>query len=157
MASDPPRPLTTVLLTSLALVAFALNSVLCRQALGPRAIDAASFTTLRVASGAATLVLISRLRRKVSGSERRPPGFWSPAALFVYAACFSFAYLSLTAGTGALILFGSVQITMMFSALKAGERPTRLAWLGYTAALGGMVYLVAPGVQAPSPTGALLD
>jgi drug/metabolite transporter (DMT)-like permease len=137
-------------------VAFAANSVLCRLALGPGAIDAASFTTVRVAAGAATLALILKIRSRGSPLGLRPHSSWAPAALFLYAACFSFAYVSLSTGTGALILFGAVQITMMVAALRGGERPSTLAWLGYTAAAGGMIFLVAPGVEAPSLRGALL-
>lgn len=156
VATSPSRSWATVLFTSIALVAFAANSILCRQALAPKAIDAASFTTLRVAAGALTLVLIHRVRAGRLPGLRRPRSNGSPLALFLYAACFSFAYVSLPAGTGALILFGAVQITMMVAALMSKERPTKLQWLGYATALAGMVHLVAPGVEAPSLSGALL-
>jgi drug/metabolite transporter (DMT)-like permease len=143
----------TVAFTALALLAFAANSLLCRSALGHATIDAASFSTLRLASGAAILVLISL----VSRSERPVLGSWMSAGLlFLYAVPFSFAYVSLGAGTGALILFGAVQATMLGWALIRGERPDALEWVGVLAALGGIVYLVLPGVTAPSPGGCAL-
>lgn len=144
----------TFLLTGLALVAFAANSVLCRLALGRESIDPASFTTVRLGSGALTLFIISRFR----GAKLRPnrDNWISPVMLFLYAIAFSFAYVNLSAGTGALILFGSVQATMILSALRSGERPHRLEWTGLLLALSGLVYLVFPGLAAPSFTGSLL-
>jgi drug/metabolite transporter (DMT)-like permease len=136
------------------MIAFAANSLLTRAALGPRAIDAASFTTIRLAAGAAMLWLILRFVRRDEASGH---GDWVPAAaLFVYAIAFSLAYLSLPAGTGALILFGAVQITMLAAALRAGERLTPLSWLGFSAAVAGVAWLVSPGVSAPAPLGAAL-
>jgi len=136
------------------MIAFAANSVLCRMALAPDAIDAASFTTLRLASGAATLWVLIRV---LSKPHSRPGGSWESAIyLFIYAIAFSFAYVSLSAGTGALILFGSVQITMIVWALVTGERPHPGRWIGMAIALGGFIYLVLPGVTAPSPVGAML-
>lgn len=146
--------LLTVALAALTLVAFAANSVLCRLALGGGAIDAASFTTIRVASGAAMLLLVSRLTR-TRGSGLG--GNWGSAVvLFLYALPFAFAYTTLSTGTGALILFGCVQATMMIAALRAGERPTLLEWAGLAAAIAGLVYLVSPGLSAPDPPGAAL-
>ena len=143
------------LLTTATMVAFAANSVLCRLALGDTTIDAASFTTLRLLSGTIMLLVVSRV-----ASRKRPAdsgGNWlSAAVLFVYAAAFSFAYISLSAGTGALILFGTVQATMILVALRTGERPRPLEWLGFVAAFGGLVYLVLPGLSAPSPSGSAL-
>jgi drug/metabolite transporter (DMT)-like permease len=140
-----------VLLTLAALVAFASNSILCRLALGGGAIDPASFTTIRLVTGAAALTLIAGLRRE------RPAGdTLSAAALFLYAAPFSFAYLFLDAGAGALLLFGAVQATMIAAGLRAGERPHRGEWFGLAAALGGLAYLLAPGMRSPSPVGAAL-
>src|SRR5262245_42149458 len=137
------------------MVAFAANSVLCRLALGHATIDAASFTTVRLVSGAAMLSALALLLHR--GQPMAPRGSWRAAtALFGYAIAFSFAYLSLSAGTGALILFGAVQLTMIVAALRAGERPGVLQWLGFACAVAGLVYLVAPGVKAPSPIGALL-
>jgi drug/metabolite transporter (DMT)-like permease len=137
----------------LALTAFAANSLLCRAALGHALIDAASFSTLRLASGAATLLLIS----VVKGTKRGVLGTWASAGLlFLYAVPFSFAYVSLGAATGALILFGAVQATMLGSALLDGERPEVLEWTGVVLAAGGIVYLVLPGLAAPSPVGCAL-
>jgi drug/metabolite transporter (DMT)-like permease len=142
----------TPLLTLLALVAFAANSVLCRLALGGAAIDAASFTTVRLASGAVALLFITTLVNKSFPSLRRRRLKFTPAVLlFLYAAAFSFAYTGLTTGTGALILFGSVQATMLVAALRSGERPHPLEWAGLACALAGLVYLVLPGLAAPPP------
>lgn len=144
----------TVLFTVSALVAFAANSLLCRQALGHAAIDAASFSTIRLASGAAVLLLITRATRRGSMAMR---GTWGSAALLsLYAVPFSFAYVSLGAGTGALILFGAVQATMLAAALSSGARPHAVQWTGLALALGGLVYLVMPGLAAPSPVGCAL-
>ncbi len=144
----------TALAAALALVAFAANSVLCRLALGPRAIDAATFSTIRLTTGAATLVAIDVWRRRRTFALG---GSWlSAACLFLYAVPFSFAYLSLTAGTGALVLFGAVQVTMLLAALRAGERPQPLQWLGLAMAICGLIYLVLPGLAAPPPIGAAL-
>ena len=146
-----PRILTA-LYTSLAMVAFASNSLLNRLALGRDSIDAASYTAIRLMAGALVLWLISSLQRNREESNIR--GNWiSAAMLLLYAIAFSFAYLSLSAGTGALILFGSVQMTMILVALRSGERPQPLEWLGLLLALGGLVYLVLPGLEAPSPLG----
>jgi drug/metabolite transporter (DMT)-like permease len=147
-------PATTVLCTGSALIAFAANSVLCRLALGRATIDAATFSTIRLASGSLALLLLSVWLR---GGALRIRGTWGSAALlFLYAVPFSFAYISLGAGTGALILFGSVQATMLMAALGAGERPHPLHWVGLALALTGLVVLVLPGLRAPSPAGAAL-
>ncbi|MGE5220579.1 MAG: DMT family transporter [Chloroflexota bacterium] len=147
--------MTTALLTLLALVAFAANSIFARLALGGSSIDAASYTAVRLLMGAATLWLIARFRRTVA--EAPTGGNWTSAAmLFLYAAMFSFAYVKLTTGTGALILFAAVQITMIAVGLHRGERPSVRHWVGLATAITGLVYLVAPGVTAPSLTGSLL-
>jgi drug/metabolite transporter (DMT)-like permease len=142
----------TPVLTGLALVAFAANSVLCRLALGGATIDAASFTSIRLASGACMLFFISALANKnspsLSASQRRIK-FLPALLLFLYAAAFSFAYTGLTTGTGALILFGSVQATMLLAALGSGERPRLTEWAGLSLAVAGLVYLVFPGLTAP--------
>jgi drug/metabolite transporter (DMT)-like permease len=144
-----------VLLTTLAMIAFASNSLLNRLALGQKAIDPTSYTTIRLVSGAIMLFLIASLQRKNGGAILR--GSWiSAALLFLYAITFSFAYLSLSAGTGALILFGSVQLTMILVALQRGERPQVMEWIGLWLALGGLVYLVFPGLAAPSWLGSML-
>jgi drug/metabolite transporter (DMT)-like permease len=141
-------------LTATAMLAFAANSLLCRLALAGGRIDPASFTSLRVVSGAVALSLIFVVQR------RRPPVFaanWrSVLALTGYLVFFGFAYLSLKAGAGALILFGAVQLTMFAAALRAGERLSAAAWLGFVVALGGLFYLVSPGLAAPDPLGAAL-
>jgi drug/metabolite transporter (DMT)-like permease len=145
----------TLLYTIFALVAFAMNSVLCRLALGAAAIDAASFSTIRLLSGACTLLLITVLFKGNVSSLNR--GNWiSPALLFLYAIAFSLAYINLSAGTGALILFGSVQATMLIAALRSGERPHPLEWAGLFLALIGLVYLVLPGLAAPQPVSSAL-
>ena len=144
----------TALLTAFALVAFAANSVLCRLALSPQAIDAASFSTIRLTSGAVTLALLSRW---MSAPKEKPAASWASAVvLFLYAVPFSFAYNGLSTGTGALILFGSVQVTMMVGAVRSGERPHVLQWIGLALALTGLVYLVLPGIAAPPPSSAAL-
>ena len=143
----------TAALTALAMAAFAANSLLCRLALGHALIDAASFATVRMAAGATILSLIVWLR----GRNFRGHADWrTAAALFVYMAFFSFAYRSLTAGTGALILFGAVQLTMFVMALRAGEHFSILSWMGLAAATAGLVYLMTPGLTAPDPIGGLL-
>jgi drug/metabolite transporter (DMT)-like permease len=142
----------TILFTTLAMIAFASNSLLNRLALGQDAIDPTSYTTIRLSSGAAMLFLLASLQRKQNTPILR--GSWRSAAfLFMYAITFSFAYLNLSTGSGALILFGSVQVTMIIVALKSGERPHAMEWVGLFLALGGLVYLVFPGLTAPSPLG----
>jgi drug/metabolite transporter (DMT)-like permease len=137
-----------LLLTAFALTAFAFNSILCRMALGSGEIDAASFTTVRLFSGAVVLAFLAFLSgktRNVAGS-----GNWKSAFfLFAYAIGFSFAYLGLTTATGALILFGFVQLTMIGVALAKGERPVMLEWLGLIVAVAGLIYLVLPGLSSP--------
>lgn len=153
-ARAPSVSLRIVSLTALAMVAFAANSVLNRLALAPELLDAASFSTIRVGSGALTLWLILAIRG--GSGETRVIDLRMPVALFIYIAGFSFAYLSLGAGTGALILFGTVQLTMFAVALYQGERFPILGWAGLAAALGGLAYLVSPGVEAPDLFGAVL-
>lgn len=139
-------------LTTLALLAFAGNSLLCRAALQHTPIDAASFTTIRLISGALVLWLLVQLTRR----EATGRGSWPSAlALFAYAAAFSFAYVSLPAGTGALLLFGSVQTGMIGWGLVKGERFSTLQWVGLVLALAGLVGLLLPGLSAP-PLGAAL-
>jgi drug/metabolite transporter (DMT)-like permease len=117
--------------------------------------DAVGFTSVRLVSGAVTLVVISYLFSKGKGNIKR--GSWPSAFfLFAYAICFSFAYVGLAAGTGALILFGSVQMTMIAVAVFRGQRPSTLEWLGLVVAVGGLVYLVLPGLTSPPLTSSLL-
>ena len=145
----------TAVLTILALIAFAGNSVFCRLALAGPIIDPASYTAIRLITGAVTLWIITAFRRKES--LRKSGGSWiSAAMLFLYAVTFSFAYISLSAGTGALILFAAVQITMIAVGLHRGERPETLEWLGLFIAIVGLIYLVSPGITAPSIVGSLL-
>ena len=146
-----------VIFTTFALVAFAFNSILCRMALRGGEADAAGFTLVRIAAGAITLIVISYFAGSGKGSQIWERGNWISAFfLFAYAVCFSFAYLGLTAGTGALILFGSVQLTMILVSLIRGERPKSLEWVGLVLAAGGLVYLVFPGLSSPPLTSSLL-
>ncbi|GAA0785138.1 DMT family transporter [Marinobacterium sediminicola] len=140
-------------LTSLAMIAFAGNSLLCRAALQDTTIDAASFTSIRMISGALVLWLLIQLRN----GEAVGRGSWlSALALFVYAAGFSYAYLSLGAGTGALLLFGAVQATMIGYGLWQGERFTAVQVMGLLLALSGLAGLLLPGMSAPPLSGAVL-
>jgi drug/metabolite transporter (DMT)-like permease len=140
------------LLTALALLAFAGNSLLCRLALHGGHADPAAFTAIRIVSGAAALWLVLQLQRR-----ERIAGDWPSAlALFVYAVAFSFAYMSLSAGTGALLLFGAVQASMLLAGLMSGERLGPWQTLGLALALAGLIYLVLPGLAAPDPLGAVL-
>jgi drug/metabolite transporter (DMT)-like permease len=137
-------------LTVLALCGFAANSLLCRLALRGGAIDAGTFTLVRLLAGAATLALIARPRAAWAA------GSWaSGAALAAYAVAFSFAYLALGAGIGAFIVFGSVQATMIGWGAFRGERPTARQWLGIAAALAGLAILTLPGMEAPPLPAAL--
>ncbi|MGV3653939.1 MAG: DMT family transporter [Noviherbaspirillum sp.] len=152
-------------LTLVALTAFAGNSVLCRLALKDTAIDAASFTAVRMASGALVLLMLVCLRRGAAGPGRERAGMqgramggdWmSGLVLALYACTFSFAYISLPAGAGALLLFGAVQITMILTGWWAGERPSLRQGAGLSLAVAGMVAMVLPGLSAPPLAGALL-
>jgi drug/metabolite transporter (DMT)-like permease len=138
----------TAFYTLFALVAFAFNSILCRMALRAGEIDTASFTVIRLASGAMVLaILLSAFSRK--GNLLKTGHWLSALFLFAYAICFSFAYLGLTAGAGALILFGAVQLTMVGVALIRGEKPTAVELIGLVVAVGGLIYLVSPGLSSP--------
>ena len=156
---SPMSRLRLLILVSTAMLAFAGNSLLCRMALKHTAIDAASFTAIRLLSGACMLWLVVWLTRGKAPSHpaRRPlPGSWlSACALFVYAAAFSFAYVSMSAATGALLLFGSVQATMIGYGVWRGERLGALQWAGIALALAGLVTLLLPGLAAPSPLASL--
>jgi drug/metabolite transporter (DMT)-like permease len=151
-AVDQDR-IAAIVITAVAMVAFAANSVLCRVALTQTEIDPASFTLVRIVSGAVMLTLLFGARSK----SLSVAGSWPAAiALFVYAAAFAFAYVSLPAGVGALLLFGAVQVTMVVTGLIKGERVRPLQWVGLVFAFSGLAVLVAPGVSAPSPIGAIL-
>lgn len=145
--------LRTLVLTALAMAAFAGNSLLCRLALKETGIDAASFTALRLVSGALVLWAVARSRRGAPAGR----GNWlSALALFAYAACFSFAYTSLPTGTGALLLFGAVQALMIGYGLWSGERLRPVQLAGLALAFGGLAGLLLPGVSAPPLAGAVL-
>ena len=151
--SDISPGLRTALLTFFAMLAFASNSLLCRVALRDTAIDAASFTAIRLVSGALMLALLLRTR----GVRPTAGGSWPMAAmLFAYAVFFSFAYRDLTAATGALLLFGAVQLTMMGYGLWTGERIRGLSLAGLVIALGGLLGLLLPGLASPPPLAAAL-
>ena len=141
-----------LVLTALAMAAFASNSLLCRIALRETSIDAATFTVVRIASGAVCLGVVVRMR---TAGSMKTGSWWSALALFAYAALFSFAYLRLTAGTGALLLFGAVQATMILWAFQRGERFRPRQWIGFFVAIIGLIVLVSPGLSAP-PLGAAL-
>ena len=147
-------PLRVLAWTLLTMVAFAANSLLTRAALVDTSIDAASFTGLRLASGAMALWILVALR----GARGSPgTGNWASAlALFAYAAAFSLAYVSLPASTGALLLFGAVQATMIGYGLSRGERFRVIQWLGFAVAIAGLVLLLLPGLSAPPLAGSVL-
>jgi drug/metabolite transporter (DMT)-like permease len=147
------------LFTAFALMAFAANSVLNRLALGGNMIDAGSYITLRLVSGAVTLWLINAVSKRKIGWLRGHhflDSLVSAFYLFLYGVCFSFAYRSLTSGTGAFILFGTVQTTMLAVLLSRGEKPHISEWVSLLIALGGLGYIVFPGLSAPDPLGAFL-
>ena len=158
MAADRPTAAETAALTALALTSFAFNSILTRMALGRAAaghLDAGNFTAVRLTTGALVLALLVRAH---SGSWQalRGRGWGGPLALFAYAAPFSFAYLRIGAATGALVLFGSVQSSMIGWGLLRGERPGARTWLGLLLAAGGLVALNLPKAGRPDPLGAAL-
>src|SRR5439155_9979475 len=141
------------ILTLLAMIAFAGNSLICRLALTQTTIDAASFTFIRILSGAVALWLVVTIRKRTSPKA----GSWASAlALFAYAAAFSFAYISLSAGTGALLLFGAVQATMILWGLYKGERLDAIQIAGFVVAVTGLIALVFPGLSAPPLIGSIL-
>jgi drug/metabolite transporter (DMT)-like permease len=170
------RSTRILILTLLAMIAFASNSLLCRAALTKSSIDPASFTFLRIFSGAVALWLIMSIRKKMVADRTTSPlvetfcnsslivrylslryGNWiSAVALFAYAAGFSFAYTSLSAGTGALLLFGAVQATMILRGLHRGERLNTIQIVGFIVAVTGLVVLVFPGLSAPPLIGSIL-
>ncbi|MEP7071208.1 MAG: DMT family transporter [Verrucomicrobiota bacterium] len=147
------KPTRLILFTALALAAFAGNSLICRFALQHTRIDAATFTSLRIVAGALCLGAIGLLRR----AGRPAAGSWRSALpLFIYAASFSFAYLRLSAGTGALVLFAAVQITMIVWGFVEGERLRPWQAIGFVVAFGGLILLLLPGLSAPPWQGAAL-
>ena len=149
--------LRVAILSALAMIAFAANSIIARLALGNRGIDPGTFTLLRLSSGAFSLILIVHFSATRNRRKLEVLGSWTSATLLlVYAATFSYAYISLSAATGALLLFAVVQTVMLSVALRSGERPglTRIA--GLALALTGLIALVGPGISRPSPIGAFL-
>lgn len=146
-----------LIITTATMIAFAANSVFGRLALGANAIDPASYSLVRLASGALMLALLIALRQGAASRNALAAGNWaSAAALFGYAAAFSFAYLWLDTGVGALILFACVQGTMIGWSIVKGEHPTALEWAGLAVAFAAFVWLVSPGLAAPDPAGAAL-
>jgi len=140
-----------ILLTSFVLIAFAGNSVLARLALSQTDVGPWTFSLIRFVSGAAILLVMTKPK-----ASWRAGSWWGAAALCGYGVFFSFAYLKLATGTGALLLFVSVQLTMLLTAFRRGEHLSPLQWGGLIMALGGLIYLLAPGIEAPSPIGAAL-
>ena len=147
--------LKTLLYTFIALIAFAGNSVLGRYALKGDAIDATSFTAIRLFSGAILLILLVAFKNrfKVNYSE----GSWLSAfSLFLYALTFSYAYITLNTGVGALILFGTVQVTMVVMSIIKGKMLSKGEWIGLLIAFSGLTYLLLPSASAPSLYGFIL-
>jgi drug/metabolite transporter (DMT)-like permease len=143
--------LATAALTSAALFCFAGNSWLCRAALRSGEIDPASFTAVRIAAGALVLALLVLARAPAAAGSRFAGSLGSALALFAYAIAFSLAYLRLSSGVGALVLFGAVQLTMMFGGFRAGHLPTIFDAAGMAIAFAGLALLALPGATAPEP------
>jgi drug/metabolite transporter (DMT)-like permease len=135
---------------------FAANSLLARFALRSGEIDAGSFAAVRIGAGAAALALLTSFRREDGSATRQHGSLRAALALFSYAITFSYGYLLLNAGTGALVLFAVVQMTMLGKGIADGERPRSSEWIGLAVAFGGLVYLALPGLTSPSTTGVLL-
>jgi drug/metabolite transporter (DMT)-like permease len=144
-------------MTMVAMIAFAGNSLLCRAALAQTSIDSASFTSIRLVSGALVLWLVFYFKKRQLNTPLKVEGdWWSAISLFCYAAAFSFAYLQLTTATGALLLFGSVQLTMLGHGLARGERLCAAQILGLLSAFSGLLILLLPGVESPPIDAAVL-
>ncbi len=156
MTIQTPPSLRTLWLTAVAMTFFAANSLLARFALREGEIDASSYTAVRILAGALVLALLVATRGGGARAVSTNGSLRAALALFGYAILFSFAYLSLDAGTGALILFAAVQITMLGAGILGGEQPRAPEWIGLALAFGGLVYLVSPGLTAPSPAGTAL-
>jgi drug/metabolite transporter (DMT)-like permease len=154
----------TALLTALALIAFASNSILTRLGLGGGEMDAATFTLVRIAAGAVVLAALVRIQHgppgakasRARGGRVGSVGWVGPVALFAYAAPFSFAYVRIGAAAGALLLFAAVQITMIGRGIAAGERPGLRGWAGIALAAAGLGWLTLPAVGRPDPIGSAL-
>jgi len=158
LAEELPRNIKTFGYTIIALIAFSANSVLCRMALKNNAIDASSFTVIRLLSGIVVFAILFSLKsKKTSDIPEAQNGGWKPALmLFLYAVTFSFAYISLDTGTGALVLFAAVQLTMIIASIINGNRLHVSEWLGVVISFVGLVYLVYPTITTPSVFGFLL-
>jgi drug/metabolite transporter (DMT)-like permease len=156
MSRPGSQPFDTAALTTAALFAFAANSLLCRSALAPHLIDPTSFTSVRILSGAVTLLLLTKLLPSRDASPSASGNWISAIALFAYAIAFSLAYVRIGAGVGALVLFGMVQVTMVSWGLFTGERPRWGEWIGLGLAVLGLAVFMLPGAHAPDPVGTAL-
>ncbi|WP_415891568.1 DMT family transporter [Neptuniibacter sp. PT8_73] len=146
------QTLKVFIYTSIALIAFAGNSVLCRLALGDEAIDAASFTSIRLLSGIVVLLAIFSFMNR--GKANVAKGSWKGAFfLFAYAITFSYGYITLETGIGALVLFGSVQISIILINMFKGNKLHSMEWVGAIVAFAGFVYLIFPSLATPSAVG----
>nr|WP_310650211.1 DMT family transporter [Colwellia sp. MB02u-6] len=153
------KPVKMIVSTVFALLAFAANSVLCRLALGENTIDATSFTVVRLVSAIIILLALIKVTSKAKPEiiESKSKGSWLAASmLFIYAVSFSYGYISLDTGSGALILFGAVQITMIITSVISGNKLHLSEWLGLSIAFGGFAYLVIPSLTTPSLMGFML-
>ncbi|MDQ6962174.1 MAG: DMT family transporter [Mariprofundaceae bacterium] len=152
MSEILPRDMKTFGYTITALIAFAANSVLCRMALKDQTIDASSFTVIRLLSGIAMFVILLNLKKtKIKDiAETKNGSWWAALTLFLYAVTFSFAYVTLDTGTGALVLFGAVQLTMIIASIINGNKLHISEWLGIAISFTGLVYLVYPTMTTPS-------
>lgn len=152
------------LYTVIALIAFAANSLFCRMALAEGYIDAWNFTIIRLISAAACLGIIIavhtqylKLNRSLDGATVKEKGSWlSSTSLVIYALCFSIAYVELDTGTGALILFSAVQLTMIGWGIYKKEQLSALQWLAFIVAVAGFIYLMLPSAAMPSLSAATL-
>lgn len=156
MDSPARRRLVTVACTSGALAGFAANSLLTRAAVGPQLVDAVTFTSVRLLAGALTLGGLLYFTARTRAPSQQTAAWPGPTALAGYAYAFAFAYTRIDAGTGALLLFGAVQLTMTGWGIARGERPRAAEWLGLGVAMAGLVVLTRPGAHAPDPLGACL-
>lgn len=156
MPSHGAPSLQTLLLTVVTMVFFAANSVLGRLALREDGIDPVSYTAIRFLSGAVVLAILAAVGPEGWRALRNHGSWRSALILFVYAIAFSFAYASVEAGVGALILFGAVQTSMIGAGMVGGEHPSAAEWGGLALALAGLVYLLSPGLTAPPLLGAIL-
>ncbi|HXS98256.1 MAG TPA: DMT family transporter [Candidatus Limnocylindrales bacterium] len=152
-AAQPAPARRTLLLAGLAMAFFSTNSLLARFALRAGEIDWGSFTAVRIVAGALALVLLTGFRPEGLRAVLHHGSLRAAIALFTYSLAFSYAYLSLNAGTGALVLFAAVQMTMLAIGIAGGERPAYSEWIGLAMALGGLVSLALPGLAAPSAVG----